>query len=594
MGPGTRLKILGMPTITKILVPNRGEIAVRIFRACKEMGIKTVAMYSRIDSNAFHVSFADEAYFGGETPPSESYLNISNILDIARRSGSDAIHPGYGFLAENAEFATAVQDAGLVWIGPPPRALEAAGDKISARAMASLAGVASVPGTSRPVDGPKAIGEFAARYGWPVAIKASKGGGGRGFRVVSQAHEVEPAFESAAREALVSFGDRDLYLERYLESPRHIEVQVLGDSHGNLVHLGERDCSLQRRHQKLIEESPAPAIDPEIRQSMGEAAVKVARAAGYSSAGTVEFLFEFTNEGPTFWFLEMNTRLQVEHPVTELVTGKDLVHQMIRIAEGEPLAFDQSEVTLRGHAIECRINAENPAEGFLPQPGEVVSHREPAGPGVRVDAGAGPGSFIPPNYDSLISKLVCYGESRQVAIRRTLRALDEYEITGLTTTIPFHRQVLASKWFAEGTFSTRTVEQDLDLSALPVERTTRPPSGHRERMVSVELEGRRYELLFTHASDPELLRTKPSPPDISSAHVHAGMGETITAPMQGTIVKLLVEDGAAVRSGEAIMVLEAMKMENQIVSHSDGWVRFRVGQGQTVSVGTLIAVIETG
>ena len=583
-----------MPTISKILVPNRGEIAVRIFRACREMGIKTVAMYSRIDSNAYHVSFADEAFFGGETPPSESYLNISNILEIARRSGSDAIHPGYGFLAENAEFAKAVQDAGLVWIGPPPRVLEAAGDKVSARAMASSAGVASVPGTSRPVAGPQAIAEFAALYGWPVAIKASKGGGGRGFRVVNQAYEVEPAFESAAREALVSFGDRDLYLERYLETPRHIEVQVLGDSHGNLVHLGERDCSLQRRHQKLIEESPAPAIDPEIRQSMGEAAVKVARTAGYSSAGTVEFLFEFTNEGPTFWFLEMNTRLQVEHPVTEFVTGKDLVHHMIRIAEGEPLAFDQSEVTLRGHAIECRINAENPAEGFLPQPGEVVGYREPAGPGVRVDAGAGPGSFIPPNYDSLISKLVCYGESRQVAIRRTLRALDEYEITGLTTTIPFHRQVLASKWFAEGRFSTRTVERELDLSILQVEPTTRRPSPYRERIVSVELEGRRFEVLFTHASDAELLRTKPRPPDISSAYVHAGVGETITAPMQGTIVKLLVEDGATVRSGEAIMVLEAMKMENQIVSHSDGGVRFKVGQGQTVSVGTLLAVIETG
>jgi acetyl-CoA/propionyl-CoA carboxylase biotin carboxyl carrier protein len=591
--PRSRLKILAMPTISKILVPNRGEIAVRIFRACREMGIKTVAIYSRIDSNAYHVSFADEAFFGGETPPSESYLNVANILDIARRSRSDAIHPGYGFLAENAVFARAVQDAGLVWIGPPPNALEGAGDKISARAMASSAGVASVPGTTRPVMGSQAIAEFAALHGWPVAIKASKGGGGRGFRVVDRAHEVESAFEGATREALLSFGSSELYLERYLESPRHIEVQVLGDSHGNLVHLGERDCSLQRRHQKLVEESPAPAIDPEVRQRMGDAAVRVARAAGYSSAGTVEFLFETTSAGPTFWFLEMNTRLQVEHPVTEVVTGIDLVHHMIRIAEGERLGFDQSEVTLRGHAIECRINAENPAQGFLPQPGEVARYREPAGPGVRIDAGAGAGSFIPPNYDSLISKLICHGETRQVAIRRTLRALDEYEITGLTTTIPFHRQALASEWFAEGRFSTRTVERDLDLSVLEVGPTTRRPSPPRDRMVSVELEGKRYEVRFTHASDLQLLRSKPRPPEISAAHLHPGVGETITAPMQGTIVKILVGEGALVRSGEAIMVLEAMKMENQIFSHSDGLVRFRVGQGQTVSVGTLLAVIET-
>jgi acetyl-CoA/propionyl-CoA carboxylase biotin carboxyl carrier protein len=582
-----------MRKITKVLVANRGEIAIRIFRACRELGIASVAIYSEIDRNAVHLDYADEAYYVGDTPPSQSYLNIGNILQVARRSHSVAIHPGYGFLAENADFAEAVAKAGIIWIGPPPAAIHALGDKVSARRIAAEAGVPSVPGTTEPITDAGEINAFAAENGWPVALKASKGGGGRGFRVVHGAGEAESRFEAAARESLQSFGSSEIYIERYLQNPRHIEIQVLGDGSGNVVHLGERDCSLQRRHQKLLEESPSPVVTPQLREQMGEAAVKLARQAGYSSAGTVEFLFEETDEGPRFWFLEMNTRLQVEHPVTEIVTGVDLAQQMILIAQGERLPFDQGDIALRGHAIECRINAENPAQDFLPNPGTITEYVEPGGPGVRVDSGARAGTAIAPSYDSLIAKLICYGDSREAVIRRTLRALDEYRISGVVTTIPFHRLALGSEWFRDADFSTKTVETKLDLKSLEVVIGVPTHPSPRPQVVSVELEGKRFEVKFVPKLDPAAARSKPRPPEAKRSGSRSGEGDTLVAPMQGTIVKLLRQVGDKVQAGDAIMVLEAMKMENMITCHIDGVVKeIRVKPGQTVSVGSELALVE--
>ncbi|MGQ0679364.1 MAG: acetyl-CoA carboxylase biotin carboxylase subunit [Actinomycetota bacterium] len=582
-----------MAIITKVLVANRGEIAIRIFRACRELGIASVAIYSEADRDALHVEFADEAYFVGDTPPGASYLNVASILEVARRSGSNAVHPGYGFLAENGGFARAVIDTGMIWIGPPPEAIAAAGDKISARRIAAKAGVPMVPGTEDPIAGPEAIARFALEHGWPVAIKASKGGGGRGFRVVHKPGDAASAYASASREALLAFGSNELYLERYLETPRHIEIQVIADQHGNTLYLGERDCSLQRRHQKLIEESPSPAITPQIRRAMGQAAVKFARQVQYSSAGTVEFLFEQTEEGPRFYFLEMNTRLQVEHPVTELVTGLDLVQLMILVAQGEPLPIKQRDIQLRGHAIECRINAENPAGDFLPNPGTITGYREPGGPGVRVDSCAVAGTTIPPSYDSLIAKLICYGDSREQAIRRTLRALDEYRIDGLVTTIAFHKLALSSAWFQQGEFSTKTVEKDLDLSSLEVGKAGQPGTGPRPRVVSVELEGKRFEIKFQERIEPGVTRLKPRPPELGRGQAQGGEGDTLVAPMQGTIVKILHQVGDRVSAGEPILVLEAMKMENLIACHLAGVVRqINVTIGQTVAVESVLALIE--
>ncbi|MGH2812888.1 MAG: acetyl-CoA carboxylase biotin carboxylase subunit [Actinomycetota bacterium] len=577
----------------KLLVANRGEIAIRIFRSCREIDVSTVAVYSEIDRDALHVSYADESYLLGETAPAASYLNIGKILEVAKRSGADAVHPGYGFLAENPRFAEAVTDAGLIWVGPPAHAIAVMGDKTAARRTATEAGVESVPGTPEPISGPEEIEGFASQHGWPVALKAAHGGGGRGFRVVRDAGEAAQSFEGAAREAQTAFGSPEMYLERYLEHPRHVEVQILGDQHGNLIHLGERDCSLQRRHQKLVEESPSPAVDETLRERMGAAAVKVAAAAGYRSAGTVEFLLELTDSGPRFWFLEVNTRLQVEHPVTEMVTGLDLVKQMIRLAEGEPLGFAQEDVAFRGHAIECRINAENPAKSFLPSPGVIAGYREPAGPGVRVDSGVVAGSEIPQAYDSLFGKLICQGEDREEAIRRTLRALDEFSIEGLRTTLPFHRLALGSDWFREGRFDTKTVENDLDLKSLDVPGPVRAGrEASQERVTTVELDGKRFEARFAEKADREQVRLKPAPPSLAPRAAQAGMGETISAPMQGTIVKTLVKEGDPVKAGDGIVVLEAMKMENLIVCHRDGLVKeLKVKSGDSVSMAALLAVI---
>ncbi|MGI8425655.1 MAG: acetyl-CoA carboxylase biotin carboxylase subunit [Actinomycetota bacterium] len=585
-----------MPYITKVLVANRGEIAIRIFRACREMGLPTVAIYSEIDREALHTKFADEAYFLGGRSPSGGYLNIERIVQIALRSGSTGIHPGYGFLAENATFAGSVEASEITWIGPPASVIATMGDKVSARKVAAEAGVASVPGTTDPISGPQAVLEFAEEHGWPVTLKAAFGGGGRGFRVVREASEAASAFESASREAESAFGRPELYIERYLEHPRHIEVQLIGDGYGQIVHLGERDCSLQRRHQKLIEESPSPAVTPELREQICGAAVRIAKAARYSSAGTVEFLLEQTGDPPNFWFLEMNTRLQVEHPVSELVAGVDLAKEMILVAQGHALSFTQQDVAPRGHAIECRINAESAAENFLPHPGLITGYAEPGGPGVRVDSGAVAGTEIPESYDSLIAKLVCWGRDRTEAIARTARALDEFNIKGIPTTIPFHKLAISSDWFAEGAFSTQKIETDLDLSELIEQQgeaaaPVQAPSV-RERLVNVEVEGKRYEVTFTEKIDPALSRTKPKPPQVTSAGSGAA-GEAVTAPMRGTIVRIQVEVGAEVKAGETIAVLEAMKMENMILCHQDGRVKeIKAAAGDTVSQGAVIALIE--
>jgi acetyl-CoA/propionyl-CoA carboxylase biotin carboxyl carrier protein len=578
-----------VPRIARLLVANRGEIAVRIFRACRELGITGLAIYSETDRDAFHLGFADEAYFVGGTPPAESYLNIDHILDAARKAGADAVHPGYGFLAENPTFAQAVLDAGLIWVGPPPAAVAAMGDKVAARKVAAAAGVPMVPGTLEPAGGPEAVEAFAAEHGWPVAVKAIHGGGGRGFRVVRSAADAPGAFESAGREAGLAFGNRELYLERYLDQPRHVEIQVLGDTQGNVVHLGERECSLQRRHQKLVEECPSAVVDPQTRAAMGQAAVTLCRRAGYYSAGTAEFLLEHAPAGPRFYFLELNTRLQVEHPVTEIVTGLDLVKAMIRIAEGDPLPFTQEQVRMRGHAIECRINVEDPARNFMPSPGVITEYREPAGPGIRVDAGATGGTRIPESYDSLIAKLICYGADRPEAIARMRRALDEYRVEGVATTLPFHRLVAAADWFAEARFSTSTVETALDLSGLPPGPAGQPGDA-RARDFTVELSGKRFEVRLWERSDTR--RAKPHQPGPGTRHGHAGVGETITAPMQGTILRTLVEEGATVAAGDPVLVLEAMKMENVIVAHRDGVVRsLKVAAGDSVQLGAALAEI---
>src|SRR6478735_9261737 len=436
-----------MPVFSKVLVANRGEIAIRVFRTLRELGIGTVAVYSEVDRNAAHVAYADEAHLIGAGPPAESYLNQDRILGAAGRAGAEAIHPGYGFLAENAVFARACGEHGLVWIGPPPEAIEAMGSKIEARERMRAAGVPIIPGVTAPVESAEEVRRLGDELGWPIAIKASAGGGGKGLKVVQEPGEAERAFESARREGEAYFSDPAVYVERYLQDPRHVEVQVLADAHGNVIHLGERDCTIQRRHQKLIEETPSPAVDNELRERIGAIAVEAARAVEYRSAGTIEGLL--LQEGEYF-FLEMNTRIQVEHTVTEAVTGLDLVREQVLIAAGEPLSLSQDELRLRGHAIECRINAEDPSTGFLPTPGRITRYREPSGPGVRVDSSVTEGSEVVGLYDPLVAKLCVHGVDRDHARRRMLRALGEYEIDGITTLIGFHRALLEHPCFAAG------------------------------------------------------------------------------------------------------------------------------------------------
>ncbi|MFP5351828.1 MAG: acetyl-CoA carboxylase biotin carboxylase subunit [Actinomycetota bacterium] len=577
----------------KLLVANRGEIAVRVMRGCRDLDIKTVAVYSDLDANAVHTRLADEAYNVGPGPANQSYLVVANILEAAKRSGAEAVHPGYGFLAENAAFAQAVIDAGLIWVGPSPEVIDGMGEKTSARRAASEAGVATVPGTADPVTTVEEVMDFVSAHGLPLAIKASAGGGGKGFRVVKDASEIEDALAGAAREAEAYFSSDEVYLERYLERPRHIEIQVMGTASGEVLSFPERDCSLQRRHQKLVEESPSPALDDGVREAIMEAAAKVSKQVGYRNAGTCEFLLD--SDGKTFYFLEMNTRLQVEHPVTELVTGIDLVKSQLLVAAGEDLPYTQSDIELKGHAIECRINAENPAKNFMPAPGRIGEYREPSGPGVRVDSGTEAHSEIPQAYDPLVSKLITYGYDRDEARRRMLRALDEYVIEGIKTAIPFHRLMLADERFVTGDYHTGTVEREMDLSVLKEEAQPKPKVGEPQiasRRFGVEVDGKRFDVSVLESLEERVPRKKPKPPERSAA-VGGGGSEELKAPMQGTIVKVLVEQGAEVQAGEAIAVLEAMKMENSILAHTAGKVEeIKVAAGQSVETGATIAIIR--
>ena len=582
--------------LKKVLIANRGEIAVRIIRTCREMGIGTVAVYSELDRDALHVRLADAAYALGGQTAQESYLNTDAILAAIEESGADAVHPGYGFFSENTDFARAITAKGVTFIGPPPEAIEVMGDKISSRIAAEEAGVAGVPGRSEALKSASEVVAFGNKFGWPVAIKAAYGGGGRGMKVVNDADEAAPALESAQREALAYFGRDECYVERYLTWPRHIEMQVLADSHGNTLWLGERDCSCQRRHQKLIEESPAANFPDEVRQAMGAAAVKVSKACGYVNAGTVEFLYQ---DGE-FFFLEMNTRLQVEHPVTELVTGLDLVAWQLRIASGEELTFTQDEIQRNGHSIEVRINAEDPSEGrFTPSPGTLTKFVQPSGPGVRLDAGYESGDTVSQYYDNLIAKLVVWAEDREGARRRMLRALEETTIEGVATTIPAAEAILSHPDFAEGIHSTKWVEERLDLSQLHV--GPGEPSGEGEakmlRTVTAEVGNRRFEVkvwLPEGAASSGGGGAKAAPRRRSAGGaVAAGRTGSVTVPMQGTIVKVLVEVGDSVEEGQTLCMLEAMKMENEIKANAGGKVtELKVAAGDSVSGGDVVAVIE--
>ncbi len=583
--------------LDKVLIANRGEIAVRVIRTCRELGVATVAVYSDLDRDALHVRMADEAYALGGSQASESYLNTDAILQAIERSGADAVHPGYGFFSENADFARAITAQGVTFVGPPPEAIEVMGDKISSRQAAERAGVAGVPGRSEPLSSPDEVVAFGEEHGWPVAIKAAFGGGGRGMKVVASPDEAAAAVESAQREAQAYFGRSEVYLERYLSWPRHIEMQVLADSHGTALWLGERDCSCQRRHQKLIEESPAPAFPDDVRQAMGEAAVAVSKACGYVNAGTVEFLYQ---DGE-FYFLEMNTRLQVEHPVTELVTGLDLVAWQLKVASGEPLGFSQADVRRQGHAIEVRINAEDPSGGrFVPSPGPVTRFDQPAGPGVRLDAGYAAGDTVSQFYDNLVAKLVVWAEDRESARRRMLRALEETRIEGVATTIPADAAILAHPDFAEARHSTRWVEERLDLSSLEVPgpaEGAEDGEGRVLREVTAEVDGRRFGVkLWLPGTDVPAPKTPAarSPRRRGAEGLGAGASSgTVSVPMQGTIVKVLVAEGDRVEVGQAVCVLEAMKMENSVNAERSGVVKeVRVQAGDSVGGGDVVAVIE--
>ena len=581
---------------SKILIANRGEIAVRVIRACRELGIASVAVYSELDRNALHVRLADEAYaLGGETA-ADSYLNTSAILDAIEQSGAEAVHPGYGFYSENADFARAITDRGVTFIGPPPAAIEVMGDKISARLAAEKVGVSGVPGTTEIIQDPDEVRSFGEEHGYPVAIKAAYGGGGRGMKVVHSADEVDAALESAQREAESFFGRSECYMERYLTWPRHIEMQIIADQHGNTVWLGERDCSAQRRHQKLVEESPAPNFPDEVRQAMGEAAVAVAEGCDYTNAGTVEFLFQ---DGE-FYYLEMNTRLQVEHPVSELVSGVDLVREQIRVAAGEKLSFSQSDVEQRGHAIEVRINAEDPAGGrFLPSPGTLSELRIPDGFGVRWDGGYEAGDTVSQFYDNLVGKLIVWGSDRDTAISRMRSALTELEVGGIATTAAAHSAILANTDFQAGEHSTKWVEETLDLSDVSGSPKDAPEVADDEPLtrkdVVLEVNGKRFEVA---AWVPETVGAVATPKSskprrsASNAGSSAGSGQ-VAVPMQGTIVKVLVEVGQEVAEGEAVVVLEAMKMENNINADKSGTVtELKVSPGDTVGAGDVVVVIE--
>ena len=583
----------GNRVITKVLIANRGEIAVRIARACADAGIGSVAVYADPDRDALHVKVADEAYALGGSTPGDSYLLQDKLIEVAAQSGADAVHPGYGFLAENAAFAQAVDDAGLVWIGPSPAAIDALGDKVKARHIAERAGAPLVAGTKEPVDGPDEVLAFADEHGLPVAIKAAYGGGGRGLKVARTRDEIPELFDSAVREAVSAFGRGECFVEKYLDQPRHVETQCLADTHGNVVVVSTRDCSLQRRHQKLVEEAPAPFLTDEQTAELYRSSKAILREADYTGAGTCEFLV--ARDG-TISFLEVNTRLQVEHPVSEEVSGIDLVREQLRIAAGEELGYD--DPPLRGHSIEFRINGEDAGRGFLPAPGVVTSFRPPSGPGVRLDSGVESGDVVGGGFDSMLAKLVVTGATRQQALERARRALDEFVIEGMPTVLPFHRVVVRDPAFAPAdaatpfTVHTRWIETEFDntIPAHPATGDAPAEAAPRERVV-VEVGGKRLEVVLPAgfgagggggSSRPTAPRRSGGGP----AGAAAG-GDTLVAPMQGTIIKLAVENGQVVAAGELVLVLEAMKMEQPITAHKAGTVSGLAAEvGQTVSSGT--------
>ena len=588
------------PVLKKILIANRGEIAVRVIRAARELGIATVAVYSELDRNALHVRLADEAYALGGQTAAESYLNTEAILKAITDSGADGVHPGYGFFSENADFARAITAMGVAFIGPPPEAIDEMGDKVSSRKAALRGGAPIVPGTTEFVTTAKEITDFGNEFGWPVAIKAAFGGGGRGMKVVQSAAEVQDAMDSAQREARNFFGRDEIYVERYLTWPRHIEVQLVGDKHGNVVWVSTRDCSAQRRHQKLIEEAPAPGLPDGVEEAMGAAAVKAAKAVGYFNAGTVEFIYQ---DGD-FFFLEMNTRLQVEHPVTEVITGIDLVEWQIRVASGEKLPMTQEEVRAlqRGHAIEVRINAENPAGGkFLPSPGPITKLTAPDGFGVRFDGGYESGDEISQYYDNLVGKVIVWGKDRDTAIARTVRALKEMVVEGVATTIPADIAILDHPDFAAVTHSTKWVEEVLDLSSIESGAVAPATDGDTplvQRQTTVEVNGRRFDVKLWVPESAGVATSAPAKKKAARSSSSSGGGAgggsgQIAVPMQGTIVKVLVEVGQAVEAGQSVVVLEAMKMENQIEADKTGTVKaVNVKPGDTVGSGDVVVVIE--
>ena len=572
----------------KVLIANRGEIAVRVIRALRELGISSVAVYSDADRGALHTHLADEAYHIGPTPALESYLNIDKLIETAKRSGAEAVHPGYGFLAENAPFAWAIIETGLVWIGPHPGAIEAMGSKVESRRMMAGAGVPITPGTEAPIGSPEEIPAFAAEHDYPVAVKAVAGGGGKGFAVAEDKTQVQAAYSRARREGEAYFGDGSVYLEKYLPSPRHIEIQVLRDKHGNTVHLGERDCSIQRRHQKLVEECPSPGLDKMMRERMGEAAVRAAETVGYDNVGTVEFLVQ----DDEFFFLEMNTRVQVEHPVTEEVTGIDIVQTGIRIATGEELPFSQEEISWRGHAIEVRINAEDAAGDFVPNPGVVTAYEEPGGPGVRVDSSLKGPDVVPEAYDPLFAKLIVRGADREDALRRLRRALAEFRIEGIATTLTFHRALLEDEVFLSGSYTTGFVAErraGFEIEASPAVRADEVPE-KEGREVEVEVNDKLFRVRVYEEARGERERPRRKAGVTRRATMGGG---AVVAPMQGTIVKVLVEEGQEVTADEAVCVLEAMKMESEIRAQRSGRVaKIFVEAGRAVRSGEPLVVLE--
>ena len=584
---------------SSILIANRGEIALRVIRCCKEMGIKSIAVYSELDRDALHVQAADEAYLLGPGPAAESYLNVEKLIEVIKQSGAEAVHPGYGFLAENAPFAQRLADEGIVFIGPPASAIESMGSKTSARELMQAAGVPIVPGTTETVESVDDARKIIdADIGYPVAIKAAGGGGGKGFRVALTADELEEAFEGASREGEKFFSDGRVYIERYLPDPRHIEVQILADTHGNTIHLGERDCSIQRRHQKLIEESPAAewVVDEALREKIGKIGVEAAKAVDYVGAGTVEGLLQ---DGEYF-FLEMNTRVQVEHCVTEMTTGIDIVREGIRAAAGEPLSITQDQVEMRGHAIECRINAENAAKNFAPAPGKIGRYVEPSGPGVRVDSGVGENGEVTPMYDPMVAKLIVWDVDRERATARMLRALDEYEIEGLTTLIPFHSALLATEQWQKADTCRELTEDKQWLKSTapekPIERIDDDGAEKLEQQYTVEVSGRRFDVNVVGPPPSGGVAAAPgaAPKPKRTERKSGGGGgvDLLEAPLQGNMWKVVVKAGDKVEEGQLLCIIEAMKMENEITAHKAGVIaELPITEGAPIGAGDPIARI---